>query len=1744
GAYGNYTGGNGGSGRIAVHYDGSISGTSSPSYTVDSLADEHNPYEVVISKEISTDGAVSFGNIEWTENLATGTEIQFQTRSGDSTDSTDGTWEAWGPTSSSTTLETANTHTNWTGTNATVADGDVTRNIDYYEDEDEGTAGNLTKFTTTAAGGFAEATIGSTDISSRDYLTMWVRSSTAGSVITLGIGEAAATEQTQDVNIVQSNVWQKVYWDISDIAAASRNAITKLRVTSSENSNVVYIDNLNAQSYLTTPGGSTISSTADNYIQYRAILSTTDVFETPTLSEVRINYNDGAAQVVNDRLANQNYTDEINLDTRLRIITDDLDDIKTDHIDKGETSLAMQGEFNPGSGKDGDVTISSNTDINVSDSITGRNCTDGGDAVNYNVLTLTSNAATIIQAPSSGCLDPGDEVLLINLQGTSSNFDNTGNYETLFVDHVDRDTIYFTSSKKKYYGDNLDDDTNLGLTNGTQRVMLQRVPHYNNLTVNSGINFYPSDWDGNKGGVIFFRAKTHVAVNGTLHANSKGYRGGSGGSAAYADGGESFCDEDGGGDGGAQVTTGGQVGLCGGGGAGGGRGDLSTTTSGAAGSVNLGGGGGGGGRGYDSTGEAQSLPGGSGGGGYGSAGLNGHAWGSAGSTNGVDGGTNSSGAGGNGGQDATYGAGGGGGGGGTYGDTNLEQLYFGSGAGRAGYGYSVVGANGGDGGGIIMISAKSISANGYISNDGGSGSDSGGSNSSGSGGGAGGSIKLIADTVDLGDTAPSGIKRTGAYGGSGSYGNYIGGNGGTGRIAVYYGTSQGGASYPSAQVAQVPQHPYSIFVSDEIPTANATEYKRLSWWADEGAFGQVQLQTRSGESNNSTDGSWESWKPVVSDTNYVVLDNANTHGDWDSKNSSLTVAEGDVTRDVNFYEDEDESTAGNLTKFTATTSDNPMYAENRIAGTDLTNYDFLTLWAYADMAGDVIKVGFGETTSNEHEALFKIDASETWQKIYWDISHIPDHEKDEVRNLRITATGSNYDLYVDSIEAERLMNDPAGSVIKSTPNEYLQYRIIMTSTEVGHFPTLYNVEAEWSNGFKIEQTDSNHVRLYNMTGEEQQLRLDAIVFGADLAEWYTVEDESIEGGDLVALSGEMDSFGVPVLRKAMGGDDEGLIGAISTQAGKELGLPAENRRLLGLSGRIPFKMDPDSPAVSTGGYLTASPNKPGYAFKASPGDVVVGKVMQSWKAPVDQESGEVIRDEDSFVLTYVIQPQSAPVFNADVLGFFVLEKMGDGYYSVKNTATDTVIKPVTTLASAVIGNLEVGYAGVQELVASQSIRSPLVEAETVETKEVAADIISPLTSDTLIVDLYNEESSESGTLAVTGGDVTIEEDLEVAGNTRLENLVAKAAKLNQAEAEKLKADELEAKRLKAEGLEAGEATVSGTLYAENIESGTLDAQSTRIAYLESLGEEQKSDFEVLRSSLEALRNTEDTSSLPEATLDSGGDDGDVDGVITDEDLLAEIIADTATYSATIAEDIESTDDNLASLLNTTEDLTPLELGSISLQSFDSKTGNISTLMVPDQAIINHLSISQTAVVADNLLINSQSIQTLQTDTLFLQPTGGNINLAASTLTIDSTGRVQINGDLTVSGTIAAKDVKSEGLESNTATVSAIIAEALTSGSLDTATISSTLLNTTQITIATSSASPENNTIGTAILPKGITQILVPAKAASRKSKVFVTPTTITDQIITVTQVIPGQGFLLETALPGTKDLTFNWWIIN
>ena len=93
--------------------------------------------------------------------------------------------------------------------------------------------------------------------------------------------------------------WQREYWDISEITLDShRDAITNLtlRVTDGNEGRTVWIDDLReGGAYLTTNTDSTItSSTGKQYLQYRAVISSSDEAVSANLSQVTVDYKTAA----------------------------------------------------------------------------------------------------------------------------------------------------------------------------------------------------------------------------------------------------------------------------------------------------------------------------------------------------------------------------------------------------------------------------------------------------------------------------------------------------------------------------------------------------------------------------------------------------------------------------------------------------------------------------------------------------------------------------------------------------------------------------------------------------------------------------------------------------------------------------------------------------------------------------------------------------------------------------------------------------------------------------------------------------------------------------------------------------------------------------------------------------------------------------------------------------------------------------------------------------------------------------------------------------------------------------------------------------------------------------------------------------------------------------------------------------------------------------------------------------------
>ncbi len=357
-----------------------------------------------------------------------------------------------------------------------------------------------------------------------------------------------------------------------------------------------------------------------------------------------------------------------------------------------------------GSGADGDLVVSGTMTLSEWTLLDGA--ATAGDT------TLAVDDGTVFSAD--------DEVLVLSQQGSDA-----GAWQTVFVSAVSGNTLTIEPPLDASYA-------------AASTVLVQRVPHYDDVDVPSGSTLRPEDWGGSGGGVVFLRAAGDVTIGGTVTAAERGFRGGNGvrGNSLSGQQGES----------------------------------VGGTGSRGAAAAN-----GGGGGSYPKRGDNGDSGGGGGHGGAGSAGTNysGSGVSSGGSVQGT--------------ADLdtlVFGSGGGAGSPDTEGDGTSTGNITG---------------DGGDGGGILaLFCSGSITVTGTVSANGetgGTATSAGGEVGAG-GGGAGGAVWLAAPTI----TISGSVTATGAGGGTSAwhdgrpYGAAYGGAGGTGRVRLDVDTLTGSTS--------------------------------------------------------------------------------------------------------------------------------------------------------------------------------------------------------------------------------------------------------------------------------------------------------------------------------------------------------------------------------------------------------------------------------------------------------------------------------------------------------------------------------------------------------------------------------------------------------------------------------------------------------------------------------------------------------------------------------------------------------------------------------------------------------------------------------------------------------------------------------------------------------------------------------------------------------------------------------------
>ena len=148
-----------------------------------------------------------------------------------------------------TVLSECDVSTNWAVTGTNAANSVITTDSSTYK---EGTGCILVTNTGDASGNTVALTV-TQDLTGYTLMEAWIKCSNTGTtganvISYMGLGESAITEQQKAVTVQKAATWQMINWDISGIADASKNAVTKVGflLGSDSSSNTIRIDSVKA----------------------------------------------------------------------------------------------------------------------------------------------------------------------------------------------------------------------------------------------------------------------------------------------------------------------------------------------------------------------------------------------------------------------------------------------------------------------------------------------------------------------------------------------------------------------------------------------------------------------------------------------------------------------------------------------------------------------------------------------------------------------------------------------------------------------------------------------------------------------------------------------------------------------------------------------------------------------------------------------------------------------------------------------------------------------------------------------------------------------------------------------------------------------------------------------------------------------------------------------------------------------------------------------------------------------------------------------------------------------------------------------------------------------------------------------------------------------------------------------------------------------------------------------------------
>ncbi|GAG04275.1 unnamed protein product, partial [marine sediment metagenome] len=142
----------------------------------------------------------------------------------------------------------------------------------------------------------AAVTFGEVDISTYKWIGYWLWSPATGNSAVLRIGEVSGTTiGACTASTAIPNTWEYHYWPISSYASTDLDTITYMDIEYiGEIQGALRLGEVTAYDFLDNE--ETITSTPDDFIQYRIIEGSVDYMRTPSLYELTLEYTPAAGQ--------------------------------------------------------------------------------------------------------------------------------------------------------------------------------------------------------------------------------------------------------------------------------------------------------------------------------------------------------------------------------------------------------------------------------------------------------------------------------------------------------------------------------------------------------------------------------------------------------------------------------------------------------------------------------------------------------------------------------------------------------------------------------------------------------------------------------------------------------------------------------------------------------------------------------------------------------------------------------------------------------------------------------------------------------------------------------------------------------------------------------------------------------------------------------------------------------------------------------------------------------------------------------------------------------------------------------------------------------------------------------------------------------------------------------------------------------------------------------------------------------